>query len=263
MAETCPVCGANLVRKPGEAAWRCPNRECFPRLIKKISHFTSKGAMDIDGLGPKISEQLITAGLVKDIGDIFSIKMSDLLSLERFADKSARNLLDSIEKSKDTTLPRFLYALGISHVGSVTAQVIAKHMGSLEAISAASLEELMDIDGIGPEMAESISNWFSRPVNQDILERLLKAGIRFKDMKSEEEETPLSGKTFVFTGALSRHTREEARDMVIKKGGQVVSSVGRETSYCVMGEKPGSKYQKAIKLGVKILNEEEFLKTVS
>ncbi len=262
MPETCPICGTRLVKKEGEAVWRCPNPDCFPRLVKQLTHFASKGAMDIDGLGPKVAEQLITAGLVRDVADLYSLKLSDLTSLERFAEKSAQNLLDSIEQKKETTLPRFLYALGIRHVGEVTAQILAEHFGSIQALMKASQGDLEAVPGIGPEVAESIVKFFQDPKNQGLLQRLLDSGIRFKDQVLTEAPPDVAGKTFVFTGALSSMTRKEAKDLVKALGGRVASTVGKKVDYVVVGENPGSKYQKARELGITILDEGEFKRLI-
>ncbi len=261
MPATCPVCGSRLVKKPGEAVWRCPNPDCFPRLVRQITHFASKNAMDIDGLGEKVAEQLVSAGLVRNIADIYDLKLSDLLSLERFAEKSAQNLLDAIEASKKTTLPRFIYALGIRHVGEVTAQLLASHFRSIEKLAKASEEQLEQIEGIGPEVASSIVAWFKDQKNRELLSRLLGSGIQFTDLKAEKER-PLEGKTFLFTGALSSMTRAEAGDKVKALGGRVATAVGRRVDYVVAGENPGSKYRKAQELGLNIIGEKEFLKLI-
>ena len=258
MPQTCQVCGSKLRRKSGEVAWRCPNPKCFPRLVKQLTHFASKGAMDIDGLGPKVAEQLISAGLVRNIADLHSIKLSDLLSLDRFAEKSARNLLSAIESSKKTTLARFFYALGLRHVGDVTAQLLADHFGSMKALMDAGKEELKSVEGIGPEVASSIRSWFGDNHNLRLVRRLLDAGTKFTDLH-EKRALPLKDKVFVFTGGLSSLTREQAKNIVRDLGGQIASTVGRKTDYVVVGEGPGSKLQKAVELGIHILSEEKFL----
>ena len=258
MPETCPVCGSGLRRKPGEAAWRCPNPGCFPRLVKQLTHFAAKGAMDIDGLGPKVAEQLISAGLVRSIADLYSIKLSDLLSLDRFAEKSAKNLLSAIESSKKTTLARFFYALGIRHVGDVTAQLLADHFGSIKVLMDADEEELKDVEGIGPKVASSIRSWFGDNHNIELVRRMLDAGTGFTN-RHETMVLPLKNKTFVFTGGLPSLTREQAKNIVRDLGGQIASTVGRKTDYVVVGKGPGSKLQKAVELGIPTLSEEEFL----
>jgi len=281
MPDTCPVCGSKLTKKPGEAVWRCPNPDCFPRLVRSITHFASKGAMNIEGLGSKVAEQLVTAGLVRKISDIYKLQLSDLTSLERFAEKSARNLLNEIEKSKNRPLSKLIYALGIRHVGEVTAQLLAEHFGSLDALSKASEQELLKIEGIGPEVAKSIKKWFSDPKNIELIEELKKLGVKsaqtpketiiktpepFQEGESqkaqESQKKLLEGKSFLFTGALKSMTRQEAKDIVMELGGRVASSVSKKLDYLVVGEKPGSKLEKAKKLGIKIINEQEFLKMI-
>ena len=262
MPQTCPVCDTILVRKSGEAAWRCPNPECFPRLVKQLTHFASKGAMDIDGLGPKVAEQLISAGLVQGIADLYSIKLSDLLSLDRFGDKSAKNLLSAVEAGKETTLARFIYALGLRHVGDVMAQVLANHFGSMKALVDAGEEELKAIEGMGQETALSIRSWFGDIHNIDQIRRILDAGAKFADLDNTRTEISaphLKDKTFVFTGGLATLNREQAKNMVRDLGGRIGSTVGRKTDYVVVGEGSGSKLQKAVELGISMLSEEEFL----
>ncbi len=261
MPKYCPVCGSPLVKKPGEAIYRCPNPECFPRLAKKIAHFVSKPAMDIEGLGPKVVEQLITAGIIRDIPDLYKIRKEDLLSLEGFAEKSAQNLLEAIERSKNTTLPRFIFALGIRHVGEVTAQVLAKHFKSLERLMNATVDELEAIPGIGPEVAKSIYQWFQDKKNQELIRSLLEAGITVEPMEAEKR-LPLEGKSFVFTGGLKSMKRSEAKKLVMSLGGEVQSTVGKNTDFVVVGENPGSKLKKARQLGIKTIGEDEFLEMV-
>ncbi len=263
MPDVCPVCGSRLVKRPDEAVWRCPNPECFPRLVKKISHFASKGAMDIDGLGPKVAEQLINAGLVRDLADIYGLSMDDLLSLERFGEKSARNLLNAIDRSRDTTLARFLYALGIRHVGEVAAQRLAEYFGSLDKIMEVTPVDILVIPGMGEEIARSVAAWFRDKKNRETVHRLLRAGIRFRDQAGDTESMSLQGLSFVFTGTLSSLKRAEAKAMVREAGGKVMSSVSRNTDYVVVGEKPGSKLEKAQKLGIPVLSEQEFLDLLS
>ncbi len=260
MPRMCPICGSTLVRRPGEAVWRCPNPDCFPRLVRQITHYAGKSAMDVDGLGQKVAEQLISAGLVRDVADLYSLSLSDLLSLERFAEKSAQNLLFSIESSKTRALSRFVFALGIRHVGSVTAQDLAQRFGSLGAILNASEEDLLQVEGIGPEVAKGITEWAADPHNRDLVRRLRAAGL---DPREERKQVlPLAGRSFVFTGRLKTMTREEARDLVKGIGGTVGSTVGRQTSYCIAGEEPGSKFRKAQELGIPILTEEEFVSLI-
>ena len=264
MPETCPVCGSKLVRKPGEAVWRCPNKNCYAQLVRHLQHFASRNAMDIEGLGEKVAKALVDAGLVRDVADLYYLTIEDLLQLPGFALKKAKNLYEAIQRSKKTTLPRFLYALGIRHVGEVVAQILAEHFKSLGRLMKASLADLMAIPGIGPEVAKSVVEFFRNPRNQETIEKLLKAGIQFEDAEEEEKETekPLKGKTFVFTGGLKSMTREEAKKRVQALGGRVASDVSRNVDYVVVGEKPGSKLQRAQRLGLKIINEDEFLRLI-
>ncbi len=263
MPERCPICGSKLVRKPGEAVWRCPNKGCYGQLVRHILHFASRSAMDIEGLGTKVAQALVDSGLVQDVGDLYYLKVEDLLQLPGFAYKKAKNLYEAIQRNKKTTLSRFLYALGIRHVGEVAAQLLAKHFKSLDAIKNASMADLVSVPGIGPEAARAVWEWFRNERNLKVLEKLLKAGITFEE---EEEEAPqekkLSGLTFVFTGALKSMTREEAKRRVQALGGRVVSSVSRNVDYVVVGEEPGSKLRRAKELGIKTISEEEFLKMI-
>ena len=263
MPKTCPVCGSPLVRKPGEAVWRCPNKSCYAQLVRHLQHFASRNAMDIEGLGAKVAKALVDAGLIRDVGDLYYLKEEDLLQLPGFALKKAQNLYNAIQKSKKTTLSRFLYALGIRHVGEVAAQILAEHFRSLDKLRKASKADLMTIPGIGPEVAGSIEEFFRNERNQRTLEKLLRAGITFEDVSEEAtEEKPLDGLTFVFTGALKSMTRDRAKKRVQTLGGRVASDVSRNVNIVVVGEKPGSKYQRAKKLGIKIIDEEEFLKMI-
>ena len=253
----CPVCGSPLERREGEAVWRCSNRSCFPRMVKSITHFASKPAMNIDGLGQKVAEQLVSSGLVRHLDDLYRLGMEDLTSLERFAEKSARNLLDNIEASKDTTLSRFIYALGIPLVGEVTAQLLADRFGSLEALMEADEKALTSVDGVGPEVARSVRKWFKDPSHIRLVQGLLEAGIRWEEPR-RSAGSPIEGKGFVFTGTLSI-PRDRAKEMVKAQGGRVLSQVSRKTDYVVAGEKPGSKLRKARELGVTVLDEAGFL----
>ncbi len=262
MPKTCPVCGSPLVRKPGEAVWRCPNKNCYAQLVRHLQHFASRNAMDIEGLGEQVAKALVDAGLVRDVGDLYYLTVEDLLQLPGFALKKAKNLYEAIQRSKKTTLARFLYALGIRHVGEVVAQILAEHFKSLDKLMNASMADLMAIPGIGPEVARSVVEFFRNERNRKTIEKLLKAGIEFEDVKEEAKEKPLKGLTFVFTGALKSMTRDEAKKKVMALGGRVASDVSRNVDYVVVGEKPGSKFQRAQRLGLKIINEDEFLKMI-
>ncbi len=257
--EKCPVCGARAVKEG--AYYKCVNISCPAKLVQAIKHFASRRAMDIEGLGGKTAELLVERGLVKDLSDIYYLKKEDLLRLPGFADKSAQNLIDAIERSKNPTLARFIYALGIPNVGEFTAQVLARYFGSWERLSKASLMELLDIKGIGPETARSVVSFFQEDRNRQTVERMFQAGLKVKE-ETQPKESPLAGKVVVFTGALSSMTRDEAKALVEELGGTVSNSVSRKTDLVVVGENPGSKYQRAQQLGIKIINEEEFLKLV-
>ncbi len=256
-------CGENgeIERIPGQAAWRCKNKNSFIQKKRRLYHFASKHAFNIDHLGPKIIDALLDAELIATYDDIFTLKKGDLLGLERFAEKSAQNLIDSIEVASNVALPRLIVSLSIPQVGEETAYLLAKNFGTMEKLAKAKIENLQSIDGVGPIVAESIVSWFKDVENQKLLNRLLK---HVKVESSSNEPTTsnpnLSGKTFVLTGTLSTMSRDEAKEKIRALGSNVSSSVSKETDYVVAGENPGSKYDKAIELGVKILTEEEFLK---
>jgi len=257
MPTHCPVCGTPLVRPPGEAVTRCPNPDCRGALRRSILHFASKAAMDIDGLGEKIIDQLMEEGLVKKVSDLYRLTEADLIPLERFAEKSAANLVAAIQNSKQVPLARFINALGIRYVGEATAHLLAQHFGSLEALAQAGEEELLQVEGIGPQVARSIREYFQNPRNQELLKELQTLGV--KPLPPEKPAAaPLAGKTFVFTGALEHLSREEAKALVTTRGGKVSSSVSSKTDYVVVGADPGSKFAKARELGVTILDEAAF-----
>lgn len=262
--ETCPECGAKIIRIEGEAAHRCTGGlSCPAQLKESIRHFCSKEGMDIEGLGEKIISQLVDKGIVKDIADLYLLKKDDLLRLERMGSKLADNILNAIEKSKETKLEKFLYALGIRNVGEHLARVLAREFGSIDNIMKLSVEELMKIKEIGPIVAESIYNFFREKRNNQVIQKLFKAGVRIKKEKTEEKKGVLSGKTFVFTGTLSGMTRSEAKKKVEDLGGNVASSISKKVDYLVVGSEPGSKLDEAKKLGINIITEEEFIKMIS
>ena len=266
MPKRCPVCGSEIKKVAGEAVYYCPNPNCFARRRGALRHFVSKAAFDIEGLGPKIIDQLVENGLVVDAADFFGLKEGDLVPLERFAEKSAKNLIEAIQSKKEITLPRFIYALGIRNVGEQTARDLAEHFGSLEKLAAASLEDLEKIKDIGPVAAESIYKWFHQKAHLDFLEKLKRAGVKIKKIKNLEKTKigrKLSGKIFVFTGALENLTRQQAKEKVRELGGKVSESVSKNTDYVVVGKDPGSKLEKAKKLGVRILRENEFLELIN
>lgn len=259
----CPICGTKLVKKPGEAIWRCPNKDCYAQAVRKILHFASRNAMNIEGLGEKVVKELVNKGLVQNVADLYYLEWKDFMKLSGFAYKKAKNLYEAIQKSKKTTLAKFIYALGIRLVGEAMAQTLAEKFKSLEKLMNASLADLLSIPGIGYEVAKSIVEFFKNEENIKIIKRLLEAGVNFiEEEKKEEKPKILEGLTFVFTGALKSMTRDEAKRKVIELGGKVVDSVSKNVSYVVVGEDPGSKYQKALQLGIKIINEEEFLKLI-
>ncbi|BCX88429.1 DNA ligase (NAD+) [Methylomarinovum tepidoasis] len=256
----CPVCGAEVVADPGGVILRCSGGLYCPAQLKaSIKHFASREAMDIEGLGEKLIDQLVDKGLVRDVADLYDLTFEQLIQLERMGPKSAQNLLEAIERSKHTTLPRFLYALGIREVGEVTAQLLAEHFGLLERIMNAGEEELAQIPGIGPVVAHHIVTFFRQPHNREVIERLRRAGVHWEEGAPAEKPKPLAGKTFVFTGTLAAMTREEAKRRVEALGAKVSNSVSKKTDYLVMGENPGSKLDKARRLGVEILDENAFL----
>jgi len=261
MPVTCPVCGSKVVRLEGEVAHRCIDLTCPAQIRENIIHFVSRGGMDIEGLGDKIVGQLLDAGLIRDPADLYDITKGQLLDLERFADKSADNLIQAISHSKQPPLDRLLFALGIRHVGEYVAKILARKFGSVEKIEAASQEELTAIEGIGPTLAESIYRFFHEPHNLTILRKLERAGVR-PFAEKHATSTALAGKTFVFTGSLKGFSREKAKEIVSALGAAATSSVSKKTDYVVAGEDPGSKYEKAKSLGVPILDEEGFLKLI-
>jgi len=261
MPKRCPICGSSVVRQKGEVVLRCPNLDCPARKKRYLYHFVGKGAFDIDGLGPKIIDQLRKENLVSDPADIFELKEGDLLSLERFAEKSAKNLIKAIQSKKEITLPRFIYALGIREVGEETAHDLAEHFGRLENLEKASLEELISIKDIGPEAAHSIYSFFREKRNLRLMKRLFQAGVKISEKQKARSEK-LRGKTFVLTGALKTFSRAEAKEKIRNLGGSVSESVSKKTDFVVVGENPGSKRDQAKKLGIKVISEEEFLKMV-
>jgi DNA ligase (NAD+) len=256
----CPACGSNIHKLEDEVAYRCVNAACPAKRKESLIHFAGRHAMNIDGLGEKIVDQLVVQGLVKDVADLYHLKMETLAALERKAEKSAQNLLDEIEASKKLNLSRLIYALGIRFVGERTAQLLAEHFGSLEALQSASDEQLQDVPEIGPKVATSIAEFFSEAANKKLVKRLIAAGLNVKEERKAPKSSRLAGKTFVFTGELSKRTREEAGEVVAAHGGKVTSSVSKKTDYVVVGSDPGSKYDKAKALGVTILDEAAFEK---
>jgi DNA ligase (NAD+) len=259
----CPACHSATFKPEGEAISRCTNPSCPAKLRESLLHFASRRAMNIEGLGDALVDLLMAVKLVKNIPDIYSLKYEDLVKLERMGPKSSQNLLDEIEKSKHRDLDRLIYALGIRHVGERTAQALAAHFKSLERLAKASLEELTQVEDVGPTVAESIAFFFKQPENVKLVNKLKEIGLNFSYKEpSRVRGLPLSGKTFVLTGTLSSLTRDQAKEIIEEMGGAVSASVSNKTAYLVVGESPGSKLDKARKFGIPTLNEKEFLKMV-
>jgi DNA ligase (NAD+) len=268
MPRQCPSCSAELIKLEGEVLWRCPNSKCFAQRQRYFHHFVSKAAFDIVGLGPKIIERFIEEGLIGDPADLFQLKEGDIMPLERFAEKSAKNLVASIQTKKKITLPRFIYALGIRQVGEETARDLAEYFGDFEKLKNASSEELQKIKDVGPVVAESIYEWFRDKDNVKFLEKLEKAGVMIiSNIKNQISKTQirnqkLRSKIFVLTGALETMDREGAKEKIRELGGDVSESVSKKTDYVVVGKDPGSKLKRAKELGIKILTEREFLRLI-
>lgn len=260
MPRHCPVCGGRVGKVDGGVDYFCVNPKCFVKTRRGIRHFTSKAAFNIEGLGPKIIDKFADEGLITDASDLFDLKPGDIAALERFAEKSAENIYQAIQKSKEITLSRFIYALGIKHVGEQTAFDLASYFGTLEKLLHASLEEINRIENIGDIVARSTHDFFRDKQNQKFIDRLLQKGIKIKSEKTEHKSKKLKGLKILVTGTLESISREEAKRAVLENGGDWVSSVSKNTDYLVVGENPGSKFQDAEKLGVKTIDEKEFLK---
>lgn len=266
LPETCPACGQAVENLPGEVAWYCVNLGCPAQLVRNLEHFVSRGAMDIVGLGIRIVEQLATSGLVQDVADLYYLQKADLLKLEGFAEKKADNLLDSIESSRQRPLSRLISALGMRGVGEVMAADLAAHYPDLDALGQAGFHELQQIEGVGPNIAQAIVDWFARPSNRQVLEKLRQAGVwpqALPPATREAGEAPFSGMTFVVTGTLPGFTRDQVKAYIQERGGKVTDSISKKTSYLVAGESPGSKLDKARSLGVPVLDEAALLNLAS
>jgi DNA ligase (NAD+) len=262
MPKRCPVCDAEVIKPEGEAMHRCTNAACPAQALERIKHFVSRGAMDIEGVGERMSQALFEAGLIKDAGDLYSLKekREQLLKMEKLADKSVTNILNSIERSKDRPLPRVIFALGILNVGEQTAELLAEHFTSIDELARASKEQLQEIPSIGPKIADSILAFFRQKQNQKIIDKLRDAHVKLEAEKAKLGDLPLAGLDFVITGQLKAFPREEAESKIKELGGKAGSDVTRKTNYLVVGEDPGSKLARAQALGTKTLTEAEFLK---
>jgi DNA ligase (NAD+) len=258
MPDKCPVCGSKVERPEGEAVHRCTGMACPAQIKENLAHFSSKGAMDIDGLGYKYLEQMVDKRIIADPADLYFLKKEDLMKMDRMGDKLAQNLLDAIDKSRKPSLANLIYAMGIRNVGSHLADVLARNFKSVDKLAKQSAEDLIQAHEIGPIVAQSIYNFFRNPKNLKVLEKLKKGGVRFPVEKSEGKEIPLKGKTFVLTGGLDSMTRDDARKFIEGLGGRVSSSVSKKTDFVIAGKDPGSKYDDARRLGIKTLKEEEF-----
>jgi DNA ligase (NAD+) len=263
MPTKCPECGSAIHHVEGEVAYRCVNAACPAKRKESLLHFASRHAMNIDGLGDKIVDQLVEKGLVKDVADLYTLKEGEVAGLERMAEKSAQNLLAEIQGSKKSSLARLIYALGIFSVGERTGQLLAEHFSSLEELAAAKEEQLEAVHEVGPKVAASIVEFFSEPANRQLIKKLNKVGVHPTAEKREVKSDKFAGKSFVFTGGLANRSREEAGELVQQHGGKISGSVSKKTDYVVVGTDPGSKYDKAKELGVTILTETEFEKLIS
>jgi DNA ligase (NAD+) len=257
MPRRCPACREKVARLPGEAATRCTNMACPAQVAERICHFGSRGGMEVEGLGWRKCEQLVERGLVKDPADLYGLKKEDLLTLELMADKSADNLLEALKRSKRTTLPRLLFALGIDQVGEHAARLLARRFGALEALMDASEEDLLSVREIGPQIAGSVRSFFRNPHNRKVIHRLLASGVAPAPEKQAKTKGVFAGKNVVLTGALTAMSREQAKERIEEEGGRVTSAVSAKTDFVVAGADPGSKLARARELGVKVLSEEE------
>ena len=258
MPTKCPVCGMGIHRAEGEVAYRCVNVSCPARRRESFLHFAGRHAMNIDGLGEKIVDQLIEKELVKDYADLYKLDLDSVAGLDRMGEKSAQNLLDEIEASRTNSLARLIYAIGIPFVGERTAQLLAAHFSSMEKLAEADAEQLMEVGEVGPKIAEGVREFFSETANWNLIERLRAVGVNMKEEREAPQDTKFAGMTFVFTGTLTKRSREEAEALVAAHGGKAGSSVSKKTNYVVVGEDPGSKVEKAKSLKVPILNEAQF-----
>ncbi|MBQ3417702.1 MAG: NAD-dependent DNA ligase LigA [Ruminococcus sp.] len=259
---TCPSCGSHLVKEEGEAAIRCTNTDCPAQLLRHLIHFVSRDAMDIDGLGPAVLEQLLSGGLIRSFSDLYHLEFSSLAALDRKGEKSAANLINAIEKSKQADISRLVYALGIRHIGEKAAKLLCEHFLSVDALFEASVEEIASIDGFGTIMAQSVYDYFSLEETKKLISDLKLAGVEMKPLERKEKKGVFLGKTFVLTGTLPTMSRKEASLLIEKNGGKTSSSVSKKTDYVLAGEDAGSKLTKAQSLGVTIISEEQLLSMI-
>ncbi len=260
MPRQCPVCGSDVIQVEGQAAWRCSGGlVCAAQRKEAIKHFASRKAMDIDGLGDKLIEQMVDLKLLNSVADLYKLHLEQIVGLERMAEKSASNLLQALENSKKTTLPRFIYALGIREVGEATAEALARHFTELEALQQADLEQLIQVEDVGPVVSENIVSFFSQGENQQVIQQLLDAGIHWDKIQAPDvQQATLAGNTYVITGTLENYSRQQAAELLKQRGAKVSSSVSNKTTAVIAGDKPGSKVVKAQQLGVTILDETAF-----
>ncbi len=265
LPEKCPVCDTPVVRPEGEAVSRCENQFCPAQVKEAIKHFASKAAMNIDGLGDKLVEQMLERDLIKTYADLYFLTVQQVVDLERMAEKSATNLIEAIDKTRDAPLQRFLFALGLRHVGEHVAKVLADNFGTIDALKAATEEELTAVNEVGPQVAQSVQRFFADENNLTLVDRLLEGGVKIQEIEPKAEATDqrFENMTFVFTGALEKFTRSEAAQMVQERGGRASGSVSKKTSYVIAGPGAGSKLRKAEELEVKVLNEDEFLALIN
>jgi DNA ligase (NAD+) len=259
MPETCPSCGGPLVRADGEVAWRCVRLDCPAQVERRIEHFAGRNAMKIEGLGEKIIAALLASGLVRDVADLYELTVEQLVPLERMGEKSAANLVQSIEESKTRGLARLLFGIGIRQVGQRAATLLAEHFGSMDALATATEEELLAVEEVGPIVAREIHDFFADERNRKLLDRLAAHGVVMTAEKRRGGDGPLAGKTVVVTGRLEHFTRADIQEAIARLGGRPTDSISKKTDYLIVGEEAGSKLQKARDLGVAILTEAEFL----
>ena len=263
MPEKCPICGGRVVREEGEAASRCINTNCPARLKESILHFASRGVMNIDGMGEALVDQLVDRGMVTNVAELYDLTEEQLTGLDRMGPKSAANLVANINRSRRNPLPRIITALGIRFVGERTSQILAETFGGMDKLAAATREQLQSAEEEGPRVAEAIFQFFREPRNLELLDKLRAAGLQFEYARREKKEGPLVGLTFVLTGSLNGLSRDEAKRRIEMAGGKVLGSVTKKTSYVVVGEEPGSKLDKALSLGIPVIDEERLLSMIT